>query len=314
MAQRDAADRLRRLAGPIVVAAFLAGVGLVVALTGAAGPAPSVWARALALGAAVLLVGLGSLAPLGADASVRLIGASAAVWLAGEVVAVWLSVADQSGRAAAAVPVDDFLAAWSARPGALIAVACASGVAVWAAATLVGRVDGAPVVVAGLAGLGLVAGAVGGHAGAHALAPIVVGVHAVAAAWWCGTLMALGLSVRGRAGWARALPRFSDWALWAVAALAVSGVVAAAITLDVFGAAGVSVLWSSGYGRVVVAKALALIGLIALAAWHRRRWVPVVERHRGSAEDSVKRAAVEVVLMAVALGLAAGLAGTAPPG
>ncbi|MFT4201289.1 CopD family protein, partial [Gordonia sp. (in: high G+C Gram-positive bacteria)] len=133
-------------------------------------------------------------------------------------------------------------------------------------------------------------------------------------AWWCGTLAALAVTVRGRGGWAAALPRFSALALWAVVALAVTGVLAGALNLDVFGGRGIAVLWGSGYGRVVVAKTVALVALIAVAAVHRRRWVPQAQRHGGSAGDAVRRAAVEVVVMAVALGLAAGLAGTAPPG
>jgi len=146
----------------------------------------------------------------------------------------------------------------------------------------------------------------------HALGPIVVGAHALAAAWWCGALAALAATVRGRAGWATALPRYSGLALWAVVVLAVTGVVAAVVNLGVVDGAGMPVLWATGYGRVVLAKAAALVALIGLAAVHRRRWVPRAQGHRAQADESLRRAAVEVAVMAVALGLAAGLAATAP--
>lgn len=312
VAQRDGADPARRAAALCAALALALGVGLAMALAGAAGPAPSVWLRGAALGASVLLVGLGSIEALGIEPSPRLIGAVALLWFVAGVGAVWLETADRAGSSPLRVSVDEFSGAWSQRPGDLIAVACAAAVALWALGYMTDRVDVPAVVVAGVAGVGVVATAIAGHASSHQVGPILVGAHAAAAAWWCGTLAALTVTVRGRAGWAQALPRFSSIALWAVVALVASGVVAAVINLEVFGAQGFSILWDSGYGRILLAKTVALTALVGLAGAHRRQWVPQARAHRTPEAASVRNAAVEVVVMAVALGLAAGLAGTAP--
>ncbi len=314
MAQPAATDGARRAAVAGAVAALLGGVGLAIVLAGAAGPAPSVWARVIGLGAAVLLVGLGSLDALGVEPSARVIGAAATVWLLAIVVGVWWWAAERAGVSPPQVSVADFLDAWSGRPAELVAAAGALAAAGWAAGRVTGRFGAPSALVAGAAGVGVVAQAVAGHASMTALGPVLVGAHALAAAWWCGALAALALTVRGRSGWAAALPRFSALALWAVVVLATTGVVVAVGALDVVGGQGVSVLWSSGYGRVVVAKAVLLVALVALALRHRRRWLPRAAAHRAAERDSLRYAATEVVVMAIALGLAAGLAGAAPPG
>ncbi|GED96883.1 CopD family protein [Gordonia crocea] len=312
MAKPVDTDPLRRVAALTAVVCLVVGAGVAVVLAGAAGPGAAVWVRTAALGASVLLVGLGTLEWLGASPSVRLIGGAAAVWLAAGIATVWLDTAERTGASPWRVTVGDFADAWSGRPADAIAVACAGAVLVWALGRLGERIVSPVLAVAGAAAVGLTAVAISGHATVHALGPVVVGAHALAAAWWCGALAALAVTVRGRAGWATALPRYSDFALWAVVVLAVTGVVAAVVNLGLGDGAGVSVLWDTGYGRVVLAKAAALVALIGLAAVHRRRWVPRAQSHRARADESLRRAAVEVAVMAVALGLAAGLAATAP--
>ena len=89
--------------------------------------------------------------------------------------------------------------------------------------------------------------------------------------------------------------------------IAVTGVVAALTEID-----GPSALFTTGYGRILVAKVVMLAALVGVAIWHRRRWVPAAERHRATEAVSIRNAAVELVLMAVVLGLAAGLSATAP--
>ncbi|QKT06342.1 CopD family protein [Gordonia sp. X0973] len=314
MAPSVDASRAGLIAGVCATAGLLLGVGLAVVVAGSAGPLSSVWPDGVALGAGVLLVGFGSLPFLGVEPSARLIGGIAAVWLVAGVAGVWLSAGEQAGRSPLRISVHEFADAWSGRPSQLIATACALAVAAWAIGEVTGRLSIHPGVVAGMAGIGVVAVAVAGHSGQHELGPVVVGVHAVAAAWWCGALAALALTVRGRAGWAQALPRFSSWALWAVVALAASGVIAAVMNMDLFGAQGFSAVWRSGYGRVVLAKTVVLLALLFVAAVHRRRWVPRAAGHRSTVDESLRRAALEIALMAVAVGLAAGLAGTAPQG
>lgn len=312
VARPDGADPARRTAALCAAVALALGVGLAMALAGVAGPASSVWLRAVALGASVLLVGLGSIEALGVEPSLRVVGASAVLWLVAGVGGVWLETAERAGSSPLRVSVDEFTGTWSQRPGDLIGVVCAAAVAVWALGRLTDRMDVPAGVVAGVAGVGVVATAVAGHASSHQIGPVLVGVHAAAAAWWCGTLVALAVTVRGRAGWAAALPRFSTVALPVVMLLTASGVAAAVVNLEVFGAHGFSVLWGSGYGRILVAKTAALTALVSLASAHRRRWVPQARAHRTAKAASVRNATVEIVMMAVALGLAAGLAGTAP--
>jgi putative copper resistance protein D len=73
----------------------------------------------------------------------------------------------------------------------------------------------------------------------------------------------------------------------------------------------VGALVDTGYGRIVLAKTAALLALGALGWWWRRTWVPAAGAHRMQAEDSLRRAVLEALAMAVAFGLAAALATTA---
>ncbi|WP_246097760.1 CopD family protein [Rhodococcus spelaei] len=160
--------------------------------------------------------------------------------------------------------------------------------------------------VAVLATVALLARPVTGHMSAQALGSVFVAAHALAAALWLGPLAAMALLLRARGAWAVLLPRYSDLAWRCVAVLAVTGVVDAAVKLGDVGS-----LVGTGYGRIVLAKVVALVGLGALGWRWRRSWVPAAGAHRVTAEDSLRRAVVDVVAMAVAFGLAAALATTA---
>ncbi|UYP19125.1 CopD family protein [Rhodococcus sp. Z13] len=161
----------------------------------------------------------------------------------------------------------------------------------------------APVLVA--AGLALIARPVTGHMAQQPLGSLLNAVHVLAAAIWFGVLLALALTVRGRGAWAELLPRYSQLALWCVISLVVSGVVDGAVRLG-----SVSALLGTGYGRILLAKAVVLVALLLLARVWRRRWVPGAASHRVSAEESLRNAVLEVCAMSVALGLAAALATT----
>lgn len=266
-----------------------------------AGPEPSAWPGGLALGAACLLLGLGALGYVDAEPSRALIAATAGFWGAASLIAAWLQLAERSGRSPAALRVDDLAIGVESGLGLLVCVAGAIVVLVWCY-----RPFAPEVLVAVVAGAGVLAVSTTGHAAAGTWAPLLIGVHALAAAWWTGTLAALAMTVRGRAGWARSLPEFSRYALIAVAVLAATGVFTAV------GDLGWGSAWlQTGYGRVVLAKAAALGVLLVLAARHRRTWVPAAARHRTPEEVSLRRAVIETVVLAVALGLAAGLATTA---
>ncbi|MGO2537261.1 MAG: copper resistance D family protein, partial [Brachybacterium tyrofermentans] len=125
----------------------------------------------------------------------------------------------------------------------------------------------------GLAFAGIGVGALGlaGHAGAsldHTNAVNAMALHLVAVSVWAGGLLVIALIAPRLedAQLATTVRRFSPWALAAVASLAVSGVLSAVIRLS-----GWSDLLTTGYGRVVLVKAVGLLVLAGIGAAQRRR-------------------------------------------
>lgn len=271
------------------------------------GPDPVALPATLALGASVVALGLGLLPTVDAEPSSTWIGALAGVWVVATLISAWVRTADRSGKDVLDVTAGDVGGVLASGASEMVALAVGLLIVVWAVVDLLTAVEIPVLVVGALAAIGVLATAIAGHAGNNAFGPFLVGAHALAAAWWCGLLAAMVLSVRGRSGWARSLPVFSQRAPWAVGVIAVTGVVAGLTEID-----GLSPLITSGYGRILLAKVVMLAALVGVAAWHRRRWVPAVERHRQTETASIRNAAVELALMAVVFGLAAGLSATAP--
>lgn len=145
-----------------------------------------------------------------------------------------------------------------------------------------------------------------GHMSQQAFGSVLAAVHALAAGAWFGLLVALALVVRTRGEWAVVLPRYSAVALPLVAVVAVTGLLNGLVRVG-----GFAPFVSTGYGRILLAKTVVLLGLLALGWWWRRSWVPKAADHRMDAKDSLRRAVAEVVVMALAFGLAAALAVTA---
>jgi putative copper resistance protein D len=152
--------------------------------------------------------------------------------------------------------------------------------------------------------LGVLTPTVTGHAGSapdHQLAVVSAALHAGAAALWVGGLGGLiVLLSRQRVLLAAALPRFSTLAGFCVVTVAVTGVLGAQVRLESW-----SALLTTGYGLLVVAKAVALAVLAGLGALARRRLA-------AGRTPVLRWASLEVALMAVTLGLAAALTQTAP--
>ncbi len=261
----------------------------------------------LALGVSVVVLGLGLLPTVDAEPASTWIGALAGVWVVATLISAWVRTADRSGKDVLDVSAADFGEVLTSGASEMVALVTGLLIVMWAVLDLLTAVEVPVLVVGALAAIGVLATAIAGHAGNNAIGPFLVGAHALAAAWWCGLLAAMVLSVRGRSGWARSLPVFSQRAPWAVGVIAVTGVVAALTEID-----GLSALVTTGYGRILVAKGVMLAALVGVAAWHRRRWVPAVARHRQTETASIRNAVVELMLMAVVLGLAAGLSATAP--
>lgn len=183
------------------------------------------------------------------------------------------------------------------------------GVAVFAAAAALCYLLARSTVLAcwGLAFTGIAAGALGmaGHAGAsldHINAVNAMAVHLIAVAVWAGGLLVIALLAPRMpdAALATTIQRFSPWALAAVVALAFSGFVSALIRLSSW-----TDLFSTGYGLVVLAKAVGLIALAVLGALQRRR---LGERLRFR-----HLALTEGLLMAAVIGASIALGRSAPP-
>lgn len=294
----------------VAVPAVWLGLLLAWALARPAGPEAESVAGAVALLAGMTVLGLSTVKLLGGEGLtppvLRLASVLAAVWAVSLLAGAWLGAAERTGLAPHEVGVNDFFRVNGTTAG-LIAAMCALAVTLFCAVWIRYPSLIAPEAVGALAALGLLIGPVTGHLGQLTGGALLIAVHVLAASWWCGSLAALALTVRGRKGWATVLPVFSRYAQWLVLALIVSGVVAALLELE-----SISEVWSTGYGRILLAKSVGMVALLAVAADQRRRWLPSANNHRSSEQASLRRAIVEVLLMAVVIGLAAGLGTTAP--
>jgi putative copper resistance protein D len=93
--------------------------------------------------------------------------------------------------------------------------------------------------------------------------------------------------------------------VFCVAALLVGGVLGAAVTIG-----APSQLYATAYGRLLSAKVMVTVVLVALAYRNRTMWLPAARSHRATAVVSRSRALFELAIMAIALALAAALAVT----
>jgi len=310
-----AAPDVRRsaaLAGGILVVAAASVVAWALAYPQSSLPMTLV--RAVADCAAVVCLGLAVLPMLDderyrrelIDRATVPLSAAGAVWLVAELGRVIVAAAQ-----AAAVPVwrlgvpttvDFALNTSAGRAGALAVIAAAALCVVTVAAPRTAAVN---LVVAGLSAVGLTSRLVTGHFFESALGGLALAVHTLAAALWCGALVALVLTVEHRGQWARVLPRFSQLSLWCVLTLLFGGAAAAFERLG-----SPAELYATGYGRLLTAK-IAVAAVLVFMGWRNRTiWLPAARAHRTTAVLSRSRSLVELAVMAVALALAAGLAAT----
>ncbi len=265
----------------------------------------------LLLAAALLLPTQGGALMASATRCCRSAARVAALWAVAAAVEVVLAFADFLG-----VPPDQAL---GRRLGSYIdlttqgrtlstQVALAAVVAV--GAWLAVRTRGAILVLL-VALAAVVAPALAGHSATednHMLATSSLVVHVLAAALWVGGLGALLLVGRQHSAPLRiAVPRFSRLAAWCIVAITASGAVNAGTRLP-----DVAALATSAYGRLVLAKATAVVVLATLGWAHRRGSLPALAASRPGA--FVRLAAVEVAIMAATIGLAVGLSRTPRPG
>jgi len=156
-----------------------------------------------------------------------------------------------------------------------------------------------------LAVAGVVLPVAAGHTGAAHGDPgavVAVSLHVASGSIWIGGLLALLALFRSAPHVVEeALPRFSGLALLCVAVLGTSGLVTAATRVD-----GVEALTGTGYGRLLVLKALLLVVACVLGALQRRTVLAGLPE-RGVTAAFRRLATAEVVVLLVVLGVGAAL-------
>ncbi len=158
----------------------------------------------------------------------------------------------------------------------------------------------------------LLPAALAGHSSAggnHDLGTNSLILHIGAAAVWTGGLVAVLTYAFAGGQWRTlAVRRFSRVAFWCIIVVGISGVVNGLIRVPI------GDIFSDLYGRIVLAKVVALVVLGVLGLWHRRRTIASLD-----ADDEPRRsvfvrfAFVESLVFAVTFGIAAGLSRTPPP-
>lgn len=147
--------------------------------------------------------------------------------------------------------------------------------------------------------------------GSHDLATNGLLIHLVAASLWAGGLLALlAHALRGGGHLGLAARRFSMIALWCWVAMAVSGVVNALVR------AQPSDLFSTDYGRLVVAKFVALC-LLGVLGWRQRRvsvaGLQADPTPAGARGALLRLTLIEAAIFGLTFGIAVGLGRTPPP-
>ena len=160
-------------------------------------------------------------------------------------------------------------------------------------------------VLLGLSILALIAPVFQSHSassGSHALAIGSLVVHVIALSLWVGGVFAIALLTETDRR--ISLPRFSQLALWAAIAVVVSGIANAWARLDFTSA------WGSTYARIIIAKAILTIALVAIGYRSRKSL-------QSSEENGWKLLArlllIETLIMGTVVVFGSWLSNTRPP-
>ncbi len=304
------APRRWRILAPVAVAA-MAGVALAWLVRADGGFPAAACARVVADVAGATVFGLAALPRLDSRLRVdwRPLAVLAGVWFAAEFAVLAGEAADVVGVPVRALGAADFGTFLTELSGGQIGIAilfCTGALACYAAVAF-RRPDAASAdLVLVFAAVALALRPITGHMSQQMFGSVLAAVHALAAAAWLGLLLAMALVLRTRGGWASTLPVYSRAAAPLVLAIALTGLIDGLVRIG-----GIEPLWTSGYGRILVAKFVVLCALTGLGWWWRRTWVTQAANHRVAIEISLRNAVLEVALMAVGFGLAATLAITA---
>ena len=244
--------------------------------------------------------------------AVRWAGGTAVVWLVASLLEAVVTFADLAGT-----PLTDptlsqqFLSfAWDLETTRVILVTAGAALVVAVSSYL--TTHRAPMVwLAALTLAGVTVQALTGHAAgsaSHEDAVNGLAIHLVGVTVWVGGLIAL-LALRPRLGrdLGVTVSRYSVLATWSFGAVALSGVLQAAIRLgSVDGVA-------TAYGLVVALKTLALLVIGGLGWLHRRNISTRLTADPFDGAAFARLAVVEVAVMGLATGLSAVLARSLPP-
>jgi len=205
-------------------------------------------------------------------------------------------------------------ASFGGRPGAWVGVLASAGRLEVARLAMVGLAvatlfaGGPPLAALGAAAVAVLCGAGIGHAASFTplLSIPAKALHLGSAALWFGGLLTLVFGERDAASVARNAAYVSQAALWAVVAVAASGVAQALLI------ARPGALIGSSYGLMIAAKTLGLGVLVGFGAYHRMRLLPRLAATPDGARlrGSVAR---EVVVFLVMMLLAGALGYMTPP-
>jgi copper transport protein len=238
----------------------------------------------------------------------RLVRAGLALIGLATLAAVWLQAPYSSGAALFDVSLTEigevlgqpFGRVMTVRMGILGVTAAVLGPVL---AGTAGRVRAAVLLALGVGGL--VTWPLSGHAAAAPLSPVVIAadvVHIAAMAVWLGGLVTLAVFLLRRAHprvLGVILPAWSRWAAIAVVWLVGGGAVQAVVQVGTVGA-----LFSTGYGRLLLAKVAILAAVLGVAAY-ARRLVRRAQVPAGGAGRLRRTVGIEVAATAVVLALSA---------
>jgi putative copper resistance protein D len=153
--------------------------------------------------------------------------------------------------------------------------------------------------------------ALSGHSsagGSHDLATNSLLIHLIAGAVWAGGLLALLVhAMRDGSHADLAARRFSAVALWCFVAMALSGIVNAFVRIRP------ADLFSSSYGWLIIAKAVALCTLGVIGWQQRRRGVAALAVDPDDRRPLIRLALIEAVVFGLTFGVAVALGRTPPP-
>jgi copper transport protein len=127
-------------------------------------------------------------------------------------------------------------------------------------------------------------------------------LHGASLAFWIGALVPLAFALRHRDQSMSSLKTFSRVIPFAVGVLLASGLLLSVLQLQ-----HVPALWTTDYGRILIAKLFLVAVLLLLALWNRRRLTPAifagVEFSRQRMQKSITYELVLVVAILGAVGL-----------